>query len=117
MHPNTRALVAAVAARLVAGGGNVGAVYDYSQSRYVQASGSANSGDVSLYDYDRGCHLSGSGSSLYDYGRGCHVSLQVAGTNFSGYDYGDGHHFSGTVSGNLISIYDHGESSYFNYSA
>jgi len=116
MHPNTRALVAAVASRLVGGGGSVGAVYDYSQSRHMQVSGSVGAGSVSLYDHDRGCHFSGSGSSLYDYGRGCHVSLQVHGNSFSGYDYGDGHHFSGTVNGNSVSIYDYGESSHFNYS-
>jgi hypothetical protein len=116
MHPNTRALVAAAAARLAVGGGNAGAIYDYSQSRHIQISGSASDGNISLYDYDRGCHFSGSGGSLYDYGRGCHVSLQVNGTSFTGYDYGDGHHFSGTVNGNSVSVYDYGESSHFNYS-
>ena len=70
MHPNTRALVAAAAVRLAAGGGNSGAIYDYSQSRHIQISGSASDGVISLYDYDRGCHFSGSGGSLYDYGRG-----------------------------------------------
>lgn len=117
MHPNTRALVAAAAARLVVGGGNAGAVYDYSQSRHIQISGSVSGGNVALYDYDRGCHFSGSGSSLYDYGRGCHVSLQINGTSFSGYDYGAGHHFTGTVNGSSVSVYDYGESSHFNYSA
>jgi len=117
MPPNTRALIAAAAVRLVAGGGTVGAVYDYSRSRHVQVSGSANNGNVSLYDYDIGCHFSGSDTSLYDYGRGCHVSLQIDGKNISGYDFGAGHHFSGTVDGNSVSIYDYGESSHFNYSA
>lgn len=117
MHPNTRALVAAAAAELVAGGESAGAIYDYSQSRHIQISGSARAGNVSLYDYDRGCHFSGSGGSLFDYGRGCHVSLQVRGNSLSGYDYGDSHHFSGTVNGNSVSIYDYGESSHFNYAA
>ena len=117
MHPNTRALVAVVAARLAANGGSVAAVYDYSRSRYIQVSGSASFASVSLYDHERNCHFSGSGSSLYDHGRGCHVSLQVSGSNFSGYDYGDGHHFSGSVSANGVSVYDFGESSSFNYSA
>lgn len=116
MHPNTRALVAAATIRLVGGGGNVSAVYDYSRSRLILISGSATIGNVSLYDHDRGCHFSGSGNSLYDYGRGCHIKLQVNGTNFSGYDYGDGNHFSGKVRGNSVSIYDYGESSHFNYS-
>ena len=116
MHPNTRALVASAALRIVGGGGNVGAIYDYSTSRHIQISGSATSGKVSLYDHDRGCHVSGSGTHLYDYGSGCHINLQINGTNFSGYDYGDGDHFSGTVKGNSVSVYDYGESSHFNYS-
>lgn len=116
MHPNTRALIAVTAARLVAGGGNAGAVYDFSQSRHIQVSGSVSNSSVSLYDYDRGCHFSGSATSLYDYGRSCHVSLQVNGSSFSGYDFGDGQHFNGTVSGNSVSLYDFGESSHFNYS-
>jgi hypothetical protein len=117
MHPNTRALVAAAVAKLVEGGGNVSAIYDYSQSRHIQISGSTSGGNVSLYDHERGCHFSGSGGSLYDYGRGCHVSLQVNGDSFSGYDYGDGHHFSGTVNGKSVSVYDFGQASHCNYSA
>jgi hypothetical protein len=117
MPPNTRALIAGAVARLVAGGGDVGAVYDYARSRHIQVSGSAHVGNISLYDYDRGCHFSGSDTSLYDYGRGCHVSLQIDGNSFSGYDFGTSHHFSGTVNDNAISFYDYGESSFFNYSA
>jgi hypothetical protein len=116
MHPNTRALVAVVAARLVSGHGTAGAVYDHSQSRHILVSGTVSGGQVALYDHDRGCHFSGSGGGYYDHGRGVHVSLQVNGSNFSGYDHGDGHHFSGSVSGNAVSIYDHGESSHFHYS-
>jgi hypothetical protein len=117
MHPNTRALIAAAVAKLAVGGGDVSSIYDFSQSRHIQISGSAHGGNVALYDYDRGCHFSGSESSMYDYGRGCHISLQMNGSSFSGYDYGDGHHFSGTVSGNSVSVYDYGESSHFNYSS
>lgn len=116
MHPNTRALIAAVAVRIASGGGNVGSVYDRSRSRHIQISGSINGGNVALYDHDRGCHSSGSGGGLYDYGRSAHVSLHMNGSNFSGYDYGDGHHFSGSVNGNSVSLYDYGESSHFNYS-
>jgi hypothetical protein len=116
MHPNTRALVAVVAARLVSGDGDVGAVYDHSQSRHILVSGSVSGGQVALYDHDRGCHFSGSGGGYYDHGRGVHVSLQVNGNNVSGYDHDASHHFSGSVSANAVSIYDHGESSHFHYS-
>lgn len=79
MHPNTRALVAAAATSLTNGRSNVGSIYDYSQSRYIQISGTAQGGNVALYDCDRGCHFSGSDGSLFDYGRSCHVSLQMNG--------------------------------------
>lgn len=115
MHPNTRACVAFVAAKLISGGGS-SSVYDYSQSRHISIGGSVDQDQVAVYDYDRGCHFSGTPPGLYDYGRGVHVSLNINGNQFSGYDYGDGHHFSGTVNGNSISIYDYGESAHFSYS-
>jgi hypothetical protein len=115
VHPNTRACVAFVAARLISGLGS-SSVYDYSQSRHISIDGSVDQNQVSVYDYDRRCHFGGSPSSLYDYGRRAHVSLDISGRSFSGYDHGDRHHFSGTVTGNSISFYDFGEARYFNYS-
>lgn len=115
MHPNTRACVAFVAAKLISGGGS-SSVYDYSQSKHVSIGGSVTRSGVSIYDYERRCHFGGSPSSLYDYGRRAHISLNINGRQFTGYDYGDGHHFSGTVNGNSVSIYDYGKSSHFSYS-
>lgn len=115
MNPNTRACVAYVAGKTSTGSGS-SHVYDYSQSRHVSVSGSVTGRCVSVYDYDRGCHFSGTLPQLYDYGTGAHVSIEMNGNQFTGYDYGAGHHFSGSVSGSSISIYDYGESQYFNYS-
>jgi len=115
VHPNTRACIAYVSSALINGRGG-SAVYDYSKSKYISISGSVNQSQVSVYDYDRGCHFSGSPPSLYDYGRSAHVSLNINGNQFSGYDYGDSHHFSGTVNGNSVNLYDYGQSSYFSYS-
>ena len=75
MHANTRALVAAAAAKLVSGDGNVGAIYDYSRQVRIQVSGSVTGDHVQLYDHDRSCHFSGTRGHLYDHGRACHVSL------------------------------------------
>lgn len=116
MHPNTRALIAAAAVRLAAGSGNAGAVYDHSRSRYIQISGYARSGIISLHDHDRDCHFVGSGRDFYDQGRGCRISLQMTDTTFSGYDHGVGHHFSGSINGNSVFFHDHGEGLDFNYS-
>lgn len=115
MNPGTRACVAYVAGRVISGSGG-SHVYDYSQSKHISIGGSINGNSVGVYDYDRGCHFSGTLPQLYDYGTSAHVSIQVNGTQLTGYDYGSGHHFSGTVNGSSISIYDHGESQHFSYS-
>jgi hypothetical protein len=115
MHPNTRACVAFIAGKIISGSGN-SSVYDYSQSKYINISGSVSATKVSAYDHDRGCHFGGNLPSLYDYGRSVHVSLEINGQDFKGYDYGDSQHFTGKVNGRSVSFYDYGESQYFNYS-
>jgi hypothetical protein len=102
------------AAKLISGAGS-SSVYDYSQSRYINISGSVSHSSVT-YRPRRKCYFGGNPPSFYDYGRGVHVSLNINGDQFTGYDYGDRHHFSGTVSGNSVSIYDYGESLHFSYS-
>jgi hypothetical protein len=115
MNPATRACVAYVAGRAISASGG-SHIYDYSQSRRISIGGSVNGPIVNVYDYDRGCHFSGTLPQLYDYGMSAHVSIEINGTQFKGYDYGAGHHFSGTVNGSSISIYDYGESRHFKYS-
>jgi hypothetical protein len=114
MHPNTRALIAAAAARLTAGG-IVGPVYDHSRLRYVKLSGSVGDGRVAIFDQERRCYFLGSNGSFYDHGRAAQVLLRITGRTFSGFDHGDGHQFTGSLQDGGVSIYDHGESAYFNY--
>lgn len=115
MNKNTRACVAYVVGKAISGSGGTH-IYDYSQSRHVTIGGSVSDGSVSVYDYERSCHFSGSLAQPYDYGTGAHVSIQINDTSFSGYDFGAGHHFSGSVSGSSVALYDYGESKHFNYS-
>lgn len=114
MHPNTRALIAAAAARLTAGG-IVGPVYDHSRLRYVKLSGSVGDGRVAIFDQERRCYFLGSHGSFYDHGRAAQVLLRINGRTFSGFDHGDGVQFTGSLQDGSVSIYDHGESAYFNY--
>jgi hypothetical protein len=88
MHPNTRACVAYIAGKLITGSGS-SSVYDYSQSRHINISGTVDVSHVGVYDHNRGCHFSGNLPNLYDYGRGAHVSLNINGTQFGGYDFGE----------------------------
>ena len=111
---NSRACVAYIAASLCGARGS--SVYDYSQSKHISISGSSGPSRVNIYDYDRGCHVSGSPENLYDYGTGAHIQLTMNGSQFSGYDYHTGSHFSGNVNSNAVSIYDYQTSSHYNYS-
>lgn len=114
MDSASRACVAYVAGRVVVGK-NSSHIYDYDRSRHVSIGGTIDGKQVSVYDYDRGCHFSGTLPSLYDYGRSCHVSVEIKGRNFSGYDYGSSAHFSGSVSGSSVSLYDYGTSQHYSY--
>ena len=114
MNSNSRACIAYVAASLC--GAHASYVYDYSQSKYINMSGSVDSNNVHIYDYDRGCYVSGSLNNLYDYGNRAYIELSMRKFQFSGYDYHTGSYFSGEVKGNSVSVYDYETSSYYNYS-
>lgn len=113
MNDNPRACIAFVAAGL--SGTKSSSVYDYSQSKHISISGTISDSRVNIYDYDRGCHLSGSPTNLYDYGNGAHIQLKMNGSQFSGYDYHTGNHFSGRVSGKSVSVYDYETSQHYSY--
>ena len=115
MKSHVRRAIAYIAGRVISGNPS-SSIYDYGTSQYTSMSGSVDESHVSVYDYDKSCHISGSLSSLYHYGESQHVSLKLDGTKFSGYDYGTSSHFSGTVNGKSVSLYDYSCSSYFNYS-
>ncbi len=91
-------------------------VYDNSAGKHVSISGEVTEQSVSIYDYERQCHVGGSLSAFYDFGLGEHVTLQITENQFTGYDYGSGSHYSGSVNAGAVSIFDHAEGKYFLYS-
>lgn len=115
MDSNTKACVAFIVAALH--GSRKNNVFDHSQGRYIQITGTVTPFAANIYDHDRGCHFSGDISNLYDYGRSAHISLNINSNQFNGFDYGDGHHYSGTINGSSVSIYDHGLGDYFTYTS
>lgn len=119
MRSDVRACVAYVALRLISGR-SASAVYDYSGSGYITIDGQITAANVNVYDYSRGAHFGGGGSSgrfrLYDYGHSHHVDLQIKGNSYQGYDYGSSCYFSGSASGTSTSLYDYGSNGYFDYS-
>jgi hypothetical protein len=116
MKPSVRAAIAFIVGNI---NGRSNAVYDYSQGRYVQFSGRVTPSDVSIFDNDDRCHISGSGHNgeyrLFHYGNNSHIHLTISGNNFKGFDYGSNDHFSGTISNRSINLYDFGSGKYFSY--
>lgn len=115
MREDLRRGIAYIAGRIVSGQ-QASAVYDYTASGYFQLSGDVSSSRVNVYDYGRGCHLSGTPPSLYDYGTASYFDLKVEGPKVKGYDYASRTYYEATVDGRAISVYDFGEGSFFNYS-
>ncbi|WP_454711087.1 hypothetical protein [Cupriavidus nantongensis] len=114
MKTGTRVCIAYIVARAISNS-NASHVYDHAQSRHIAFSGDVTTREVSVYDYERRCHCSGSLSQLYDYGNHKHIDLQINGDRFSGYDYDSRKHFEGTVSGSAVSLYDYEDRKYYNY--
>ena len=50
-------------------------------------SGDVQLGNINIYDYDQGCHISGNGNngdfSIYHYGDSHHINLKIEGNKFS----------------------------------
>ncbi len=110
MDENTRACVAYIAGALV--NGNCGnAIYDHSQSKLIQISGTVERNHVNIYDHDRCTFMTGALSDLYDFWRNSTISLSIKGNKISGHDHGDDHDFSGIVQGSLVDI-SHNEITY-----
>jgi hypothetical protein len=95
---------------------NPSSIYDYFQSKHVNIRGNVNSNNISIYDHDRGCHVSGNISGLYDYGNKAHINLQLNCSQFQVYDYDSKKHYLWNVNGRSISIYDYEYSKHYNYS-
>ncbi|NDU91481.1 MAG: hypothetical protein G3I10_02520 [Ferrovum sp.] len=102
MHPNTRACLAYIASKLV-NESTSAFVYDYSQSKRLNFSGSVGQTSVSLYDHERGCYITGALSNLYDHDQKGYVSLSINGSQLSGYDFAGSHQFCGSVDGSSVS--------------
>ena len=91
-------------------------VFDYSKSRYCAFSiNNFQSNNISVFDHDRGCYISGRLSNLYDYGTRNYIRINRRGNHFDGFDYASRCHFVVTVNGRNILFYDYENSSYSNF--
>ena len=91
-------------------------IYDYSAHIYVSFNYVNNGGNISVYDYRRGCYLSGRMPSFYDYGLSSYISLTKINNNtYNLYDYHTGSYITVSCQSHLISIYDYSIGQTFRY--
>ena len=118
MDDHTKRAVAYIAGRLILKTISY-SLYDYRLSKHFNFSGEVSHKNISIYDYELRCFISGvcdvNSFSLYHYKNQKHISLNINGNHFSGYDYYKSSNFSGTVTGGSISLYDYESSQYFDY--
>lgn len=92
-------------------------VYDYSDRAFVACNYVNNGGSISVYDYRRGCYLTGSMPSFFDYGVSQYISINRVGDNmFNVYDYHSNKYVSVTCNGQSIALFDYSVGQYFSYS-
>lgn len=119
MTDGTRRVIAYIVGRLTAKQ-DATAVFDYGGHGYSSFSGEVDAGRANVYDYERGCFVSGDnrnrGFSLFDYGTSGYVDLEMKGGSFEGFDYHSGSYFSGEVKRTDITIFDYEFGKYFSYS-
>jgi hypothetical protein len=115
MHPNTRACIAYIAARIV-NGKEYSFVFDEAHGKRISITGGVAGGLVAIFDHDRGCLIHGDTVLLRDEGQGCSISFELNGNYFLGVDDSDETSFSGHVDGEAIVVYDSRESTSFSYS-
>ncbi len=91
-------------------------VYDISAGIYVSCNYVNNEGNISVYDYRRGCYLSGRMPSFYDYGVSNYISLtKISENTYNIYDYNTGSYISVSCQSQLIVIYDYSIGRSFQY--
>lgn len=118
MKKHTQRAVVYIAGKLISQSSS-SSIYSFKDSKFFSIEGTVTKANISIYDYELKCYVSGNGSSnafsLYHFGNKKFIDLQINGKEFSGYDYDSGKHFSGNVNGNAISLYDYEFSQFFDF--
>lgn len=91
-------------------------IYDYTRASYFFLDYSVNGQEISVYDYERKCYVSGRFSSLYDYGVSRYMDFRVEREDIIDvYDYLTGSNLQVTCRGNDVSLFDYKAGRYFEY--
>lgn len=117
MTPDTRSVIALVAAALV-NERPYGWVYDHDRGVHRQISVSQLEGLVGAYDHAADRYYDGkAGGEIYDRTALVHIGAQRTATGIKGYDHGSGSHYEAFVEGDAVSVFDHASGRHHAYSA
>ena len=111
---SSRACIAYIAGRMISGSGS-SQIQDHERSRDILIAGKVSAEELELYDYARGCQVTGNLTRIHDHGTGAQICLRIYGSVFSGNDEVSGRSFSGNVSGDLVVVFDHGDQRVYSY--
>ena len=117
MDHQQRAIVAFLCGNLSKKSGcRFSSVYDSSSGVHVSCNYVNNGGNISVYDYRRGCYLSGRMPYFYDCGMSSYISLTKINSNtYNIYDYNTGSYITVSCQSQVISIYDYSIGRTFQY--
>lgn len=91
-------------------------IYNCSTGQRSNYSYTNNGGNISIYDYNRNCYLTGRFPSFFDYGVSQYVSITKVNDNMFGvYDYHSRYYLTVTCNGQKITIFDYAVSQYFTF--
>lgn len=91
-------------------------IFDYTRKAYYSLDYSFDGQNITVYDYERRCYISGSFHSLFDYGVSGYVDIRIIreGT-LEVYDYKSASYLEVTCRDKEISIFDYKVGKYFEY--
>lgn len=91
-------------------------IFDYTRGTFYNLDYSVNDKEISVYDYELKCYLSGSLPSLFDYGISSFVDLKIKGEGvIEVYDFKTGTFLDANCRGENISLFDYKEGKFFEY--
>jgi len=120
----TRRIIAYVAGKLKLSE-KCTAVFDHADHNEHAYTGMVHPDHISIYDFDRKCHVGGKRAplidtheyySLYDFGNGRHFTLSFDDTRLIGFDHRLNKGFSGFINGRTVTIRDEEVGKEFYYS-
>lgn len=118
MKSHLRTAIAFIAGILISGKG-AGSIYDPLQDKRFQFSGQIEGNIVRIYDEDKRCSISGSGSNgnyvLYHFGEQKFISLNIEKNSFNGLDHGSYTYFNGTARGMKVRFHDFAENEKYEF--